>query len=186
MVDGCGGRRGVRGRARVLRRDCVDIRKANLGRVEAVRFVDDRNALVARFGKDDVDALHRPGWLASCARSYVNRGTYRIQGGTVLGLLDNLNSGQVARLDAGVYGKRHLRQADGSGVRVVGRADDLEGLDHGVAHVHGAIVGSVGAKAQVDLDVGQRVAAEPARLEGDGAAGGRPVRSVAGGADAAA
>lgn len=104
----------------------------------------------------------------------------------MLSVFDNLDRGEIARLDTRIDGQWHLGEADGAGVRVVCWADDLEELDHGVGHVLGAVVGAVGAKAEVDLDVGEGVAAEPAGLEGDGAARGRPVCSVFGGADAAA
>lgn len=75
------------------------------------------------------------------------RKTYRVEGSAVLGVLDNLNGSEIAGLDARVDGQRDLREADGAWVRVVGRADDLEELDHGVGHVLGAVVGAVGAKA---------------------------------------
>lgn len=94
------------------------------------------------------------------------------------GNLNDLDGGVVARLDGGVAGQRHLGQADGARVGVLGWAQDLEGADHGVAHVLGPAAGAVGAEAQVHVDEGRGVALEPAGLEGDGAAGRGPVGAV--------
>lgn len=98
----------------------------------------------------------------------------------------NLDGSQIASLDDGAGGQRDLREADGTGVGVLGRAEQLEGRDHGVGHVHGTVVGSVGAEAQVDVEEGRLVALEPSRLECDGAAGRRPVGPVGCGAYSAA
>lgn len=83
---------------------------------------------------------------------------------------DQLDGRVVPDLDLGPVRQRHLRQADGAGERVPVGAEHLERRDHGVAHVHGAAVGPVGAVAQVHVDEGRRVALEPAGLESDGAA----------------
>ncbi|KAJ6442384.1 LOW QUALITY PROTEIN: polyubiquitin binding protein (Doa1/Ufd3) [Purpureocillium lavendulum] len=115
--------------ARVLRRDRVQLGEAKVRRVEAVGLVDLADARVAGLGEDDVDA--------------------REEGGAVLGELDDLDGGLVAGLDSGVGGERHLRQADGPGIGVVGRTDNLEGLDHGKGHVFRAVVRAIGAEAQV-------------------------------------
>lgn len=96
----------------------------------------------------------------------------------MLGRLDDLNGGQVARVDIGTDGERYLGEADGSRIGIVGGAEDLEGLDHGVGHVGRAAVGGVGAEAEINLHKGRQVAAEPAWLEGDGAAADGPVCAV--------
>ncbi len=115
--------------------------------------------------------------------------TYRVECGAVLGGFDNLNGGLVTGLDVGTDGEGHLGEADGARVGVVGRAEDLKGLDHGVAHVGGTAVdvdALVGAEAKVDLHKGREMAAEPTRLEGNGAAADGPVGTVLGDAHAAA
>lgn len=101
-------------------------------------------------------------------------------------MLDDLNSREITRLDIGVFGQGHLREADGAGIGAVGGAEDLDGRQHGVRHILGAVVGAIGAEAKVDENEGGLVATEPARLEGDSAACRGPVRSVLGGANAAA
>lgn len=125
--------------------------------------------MVALFNKDDVDA--------------------RVEGSAVLGGLDNLDGGLVAGLDVCADGQRNLSETDGAGVGIVGRAEDLEGMDHGVAHVGRAAVNvgaGIGAKAKIDLKERGEVAAEPAGLEGDGAAANGPVGAVLGDSRAAA
>lgn len=94
--------------------------------------------------------------------------------------LHDLDRCVVARRYGGVGWQGHLGQTHGARVRVRAGADDLEGRDHGEAHVFGAAVGSIGAEAQVDVQEGCLVALEPARLEGDGAALSGPVCSVCG------
>lgn len=94
------------------------------------------------------------------------------------GELNDLDGGVVPRLDGGVCGERHLGQADGARVGVLAGPEDLEGRDHGEAHVPGAIVRAVGAEAHVDVEEGGGVALEPARLEGEGAARRGPVGAV--------
>lgn len=105
-------------------------------------------------------------------------GTYVVERGAVHGQLDDLDGGQVAGLDGDVGRQGHLREADGARVGVRAGAEDLEGRYHGEAHVLGPAVGPVGAKAHVDVNERRRVALEPARLEGDGAALCRPVRPI--------
>lgn len=100
---------------------------------------------------------------------------YRKQGRTVHGNLNDLDRGVVARLDGRVGGQRHLGQAHGARVGVLGRPEDLDRADHGEAHVLRAAVRAIRAEAQVHVHEGRRVALEPARLEGDGAACGGPV-----------
>lgn len=104
----------------------------------------------------------------------------------MLGQLDYLDGGQITGFDARVCGQRYLRQANGARVRVVRRALDGEGVNHGVGHVFGAVVRPVGAEAEVDVDDGRGMASEPAWLEGEGAARGGPVCAVLGGSYAAA
>lgn len=109
--------------------------------------------------------------------------TNRVQRGAVQGQLDDLDGCVVASLDGGVDREGHLGQADGARVGVARGADDLEGVDHGVAHVGRAVeagseLGPFVAEAHVDVDEGRRVALEPAWLEGDGAACCRPEGAV--------
>ena len=92
--------------------------------------------------------------------------------------LDNLYSGQVASTDIGVLGQRHLRETNGAGVGAVGRTKDLECGNHGIRHVDGAVIGAISAKAQVDEGKGLFVAAKPAWLESDSAAGRGPVGAI--------
>lgn len=113
-------------------------------------------------------------------------GTYGKERGAVDGELDDLDGGVVAGLDGRVDGQGHLREADGARVGVLAGAEDLEDGDHGEGHVDGTAVGAVGAEAHVDVHEGCRVALEPARLPGEGAACCRPVGSVLGHAHAAA
>lgn len=94
------------------------------------------------------------------------------------GKLNNLDGGVVAGRDGGVGRQGHLWQAHRARVGVLAGPQDLEGRDHGEAHVPGAIVGTVGAEAHVNVEEGGGVALEPARLEGDGAACCGPVCAV--------
>lgn len=94
------------------------------------------------------------------------------------GQLHDLDGGVIARLDGHVGGQGHLREADRARVGVLGGPQDLEGRDHGEAHVPGPAVGPVGAEAHVDIQESRGVALEPARLEGDGAACRGPVGAV--------
>jgi hypothetical protein len=112
--------------------------------------------------------------------------TYREERRSVLSELDELDSSQVAGLDGGVCRQGYLREADCSRERIVRGALDGEGVNHGEGHVWGSVVGAVGAKAQVDVDDGQGVASEPARLKGECAARRGPVCAVLGGSYAAA
>lgn len=96
----------------------------------------------------------------------------------MLSLFDNLDRRPITSGDVGASRQRDLREADRPGVGIVRRSEEHERLDHDVGHVRGSAVGAVGAVSQVDLQLSLEVAAEPAGLEGDGAAGGGPVRSV--------
>lgn len=91
----------------------------------------------------------------------------------MLGGLDQLNCGIVARADGDIGRQGHLGQTHGTGVRVIGRADDLEGWDNRVAHVVGDFT-----EAEVDIDQGSGVAWEPARLEGDSTTADGPLGTV--------
>jgi hypothetical protein len=105
---------------------------------------------------------------------------YRVQRCTMQRQLHNLDRRIVARLDGRVGRQRHLRQTHRTRIGVLAGADDLEGRHHRIAHVGRTTVWSVGAEAQVDIQERSRVALEPSRLEGDGAARCRPVCPVCG------
>lgn len=64
----------------------------------------------------------------------------------MFGSFDQLNRGIVTRADGDIGWQGHLGQTHRTGVRVVGRADDLEGRDDGVAHVFGDF-----PKAEIDI-----------------------------------
>lgn len=98
----------------------------------------------------------------------------------MLGQLNNLNRRHIASLDIRANRKGHLRQAHSPRVRIVRGSQKHKGLEHDVGHVWRAAVRAVGAVSEVDLKLGLEVAAEPAWLEGDGAAGGGPVCAIAG------
>ena len=100
--------------------------------------------------------------------------------------LNSLDSSQITGLDVCANRQRKLSEADGARIRVIRRAQDLKRLNHGVGHVHGPVVRSVGSKAEIDLHKRSQVASEPAWLEGHRAARGWPVCAVLGGAYAAA
>ena len=102
-----------------------------------------------------------------------DQGAYVVQGGTVLSSLDDLNGGILPH-DGGIVGrKRHLGHADAAIVPFIVRARDAE---HGL-HDQGVVQGR-SAVAQVDVDQGLRMAAEPARLEADGAPFHRPLSAI--------
>lgn len=173
----------------LARDDGVDVGEANLVAVEAVALVDHAEALVAGLDEGDVDALdstqetrrseqHMHTYMKESGGFPRGQATYREQGRAVHSRLHDLDGGVVARLDGGVGREGHLGQAHGARVGVLGRAQDLEGADHGVAHVLGPAARAVGAEAQVDVHECRGVALEPARLEGDGAAGRGPVGAV--------
>jgi hypothetical protein len=91
------------------------------------------------------------------------------------GELNELDCGVVAGFHARVCGQGHLREAEGAGEGVFAGAEELEGRDHGVAHVWRAaklvvVVGAFVSEADVHVDECCGVALEPAWLEGDGAA----------------
>lgn len=179
----------------LARDDGVDVREADVVAVEAVTLVDHAEALVVGLDEGYVDALdarqtdeqmvsmNKPTTRSTSSKEGVGGvpqrpETHREQSRAVHGDLDDLDGGVVAGLDGGVGRQRHLGQAHGARVGVLGRAQDLEGADHGEAHVRGPAVRAVGAEAQVHVHEGRGVALEPARLEGDGAAGRGPVGPV--------
>jgi len=104
--------------------------------------------------------------------------TYREQSSAVHGQLDYLDRRVVARLDRHVGRQRYLRQTQGAGVGVLARSENLEGRHDRETHVAGTAVGAVSSQTHVDIEESGGVALEPARLEGDGTADGRPVRPV--------
>lgn len=91
----------------------------------------------------------------------------------MLGRLNQLDCGVVTRADGDIGRQRHLWQTHSPGVRIVGRADDEEGRDDGVAHIFRDF-----AEAEIDVDQGSGMAWEPARLEGDSTAADGPLSSV--------
>lgn len=96
--------------------------------------------------------------------------------------LHNLDSSIHSRGYAQVRWQPHLRQTHPQPrVRLVGWPDDLE---HGLHDVR--VVWRDGAQPDVDVDEGRLVPAEPAGLEGDGAACRGPFRAVGGYGEAAA
>jgi len=99
----------------------------------------------------------------------------------VLGYFDDLDGGIVADGGGEVGGQGHLRQAKGAVVGEVGGAGDLEDGQHDVRVVERLV-----AVAHVDVEHGERVALEPARLDGHGTAFERPFGAVAGHGHAAA
>lgn len=183
---GLGGVRGAGGDVRVgadlAGDDGVDVGEANVVAVEAVCLVDDLEALVVGLDKGDVDALFTGYYISHMDpfsfRVTRTKKTHRKQRRAVHGELDDLDGGVVPRLHGGVGRQGDLGQADRPRVGVLGRPQDLEGRDHGEAHVPGPVVGPVGAEAHVDVEEGRGVALEPARLEGEGAARRGPVGAV--------
>ena len=95
--------------------------------------------------------------------------------------LDDLDRRVVADLDRRINGEGDLRETECSWIRVLGRADELDAVEHRIRHV-----GWDGAEPEIDVDVGGGVALEPAGLEGDGAAFDGPFRAVGRGREAAA
>lgn len=96
-----------------------------------------------------------------------------VQSGAMLGRLNDLDRSMIAWAHADVGRQRDLWQADRARIRVIGRAVDLEGRDHGVAHIRGHR-----SQTQVDVDERCRMTLEPARLESDRTAADGPFSSV--------
>lgn len=90
--------------------------------------------------------------------------------------LNDLNSRQITHVHRQTSRQRNLRKTECARVRVRGGSDNLEGRDHWVAHVwwHGT-------ETEVEVEEGCGVTLEPAWLNGDGAALGRPFCAVGGG-----
>lgn len=82
----------------------------------------------------------------------------------------------ITRAHTHIGRQRHLRHTDGTRVRVVGGTFDFKDREHGVTHV-----GRDGTPADVDVDEGRLMAAEPAWLHGDSTTGDGPFGAVAGG-----
>lgn len=104
--------------------------------------------------------------------------TYRKQRSSVKSQLDNLDGSIVASLDGRICWQWDLRQAERARVRVLAGTDDLEGGNHGEAHVLWAAAGSICSEAQVHVQEGGRVALEPAWLKSNGTTCCWPVRPV--------
>ena len=103
----------------------------------------------------------------------VRKGTHVIQRCAMLRHFNDLDSCVVADLGRVVCGQRHLREAEGAVVLLVGRAGDLEDGDGVVRVVEGLV-----AVAHVDVELRVGVAWEPAWLDGHGAAFQRPFCAV--------
>jgi hypothetical protein len=139
---------------------------ARLRAVEAVCAVDFGDVLGLCEG--DVCALssHVSQFIdSSCSVAVRERGTHVVQRCAVLRHLDDLNSRVVADLGRVVCGQRHLREAEGAVVLLVGWTGDLEDGDGVVRVVEGFV-----AVAEVDVELRVGVAWEPAWLDGYGAA----------------
>ena len=95
--------------------------------------------------------------------------------------LDNLNRRIVAYLRRETGGQRDLWQTKGAVVLLVRGPCDLEDGQHGMRVVERLI-----AKAHVDVEHGECVAGEPARLKGESAAFERPFGAILGRGHAAA
>lgn len=92
----------------------------------------------------------------------------------------HLNCRIITRAHTHIGRQWHLRHTDGAGVRVVGGTFDFKDREHGVTHVWGN-----GTPADVDVDEGRLMAAEPGRLKGDSTTGDGPFGAIAGGGHAA-
>lgn len=93
------------------------------------------------------------------------------------GELDDLDSSVVTRVHRDV-GHGELGQANGTRVRVLAGAEDLERSGQRERHVLRAAVRAVATEAHVDVNEGSCMTLEPAGLEGNGTAGGRPIGAV--------
>lgn len=105
---------------------------------------------------------------------------YIIKSSTVLRRQHYLNRRIITRAHAHIGRQRHLRHTDGAGVRVVGGTFDFKDREHGVTHV-----GRDSTPANVDVDEGRLMAAEPGWLKGDSTAGDGPFGAIARGGHAA-
>lgn len=100
--------------------------------------------------------------------------------------LHHLDRRIVSHIHRRIRGQRHLWQTKGSRVGILARADDLHDGGHGERHVLRTIVGTIGAKTEIDVEEGRGVALKPTGLHGDGAAVNWPEGAIGGGAHAAA
>lgn len=87
--------------------------------------------------------------------------------------LNDLDGGIIPNLGRVVGGQRDLRQAKGAAVLLVRGPGDLEDGQHRVRVVEGLV-----AVAHVDVDLGERVAGEPAGLDRHSTAFQRPFCAV--------
>lgn len=95
--------------------------------------------------------------------------------------LDDLDSGVIAGLQAGVHRQRHVRQTEAARVRISAGAGHLEDGQHDVGHADG-----LRSVAHVDVEEGGRMAGVPAGHDGDRAAAQRPVGAVSRGCNSGA
>lgn len=105
--------------------------------------------------------------------------------------LHNLNRSIIPHIHRRIRREGNLRQTKRSRIRSLAWPSDLEHWHHGERHVwgtaeRGIIFRTIVAESEVDVEEGGGVALEPAGLDGDGAAGYRPVGAVAGGGHTAA
>lgn len=100
--------------------------------------------------------------------------------------LHDLNRRIISYINRRICGQWHLRQTEGSRVRIFARADDLHDGGHGERHVLGTIVGAIGAESEIKVEEGGGVTLKPAGLNGDGAAVDGPESAVGGSRHAAA
>lgn len=124
----------------------MDVRKPNVGRVEAVGSVVKRDPFVTRLGKRNVDALsvsalafaflpHNTTSMPVIKASLDTTTTYREQRGAVLCRHDNLDRRIDSRLDADVRRHRDLIQTDGAREGVVARANNAKLWHNLVGHL---------------------------------------------------
>lgn len=104
--------------------------------------------------------------------------TYRIEGSSVRGELDDLDGGVITRLNGHVLWQRQLREADGARVRVIAGTEDLKWVYDRKGHVDRTPIGTLGAETHIDVDEGRGMTPEPTGLEGKGATCGWPVGTV--------
>lgn len=123
-----------------------------------------------------VSRMHHTDVVSSC----FHRKAYRVQRCAVLSQFNDLNRRPIAGRHVCAHRQRDLRQADSSRERIVRGAEKHKRLDHDVGHVGRTAIGAVSAVSEVDLELSLHMAAEPAWLEGDGAAGCWPVCAVSG------
>lgn len=172
--------RDCRVRAGSQARALEDGLEGDLRRVLAVALVDLGH--FRGFSKGDVDTLRQSQHKKPPSSRPRSSRTYAVQCRTVLCQHNHLDRRVVSYVGLVGCRQRHLGEADTqTRVRVVGGPLDGDGGHHDFGHV-----GGDGAVAHVDVEGGEKVALEPARLEGNGATLKGPVCAVRGGCHAAA